>query len=108
MLGYRKNRSYIYGVRLPKRQEFKFKKIKVMKVKAKNQKEIKGIYYNEKSNNVFFVNYINDDNKVIVSTVLVNRLNQMYKVLDDKKIIPLSVFWEFNHSGNYKRQDINN
>ena len=78
-----------------------------MKVKAKNQKEIKGIYYNEKSNNVFFVNYVNN-NKVIVSTVLVNRLNQMYKVLDDKKIIPLSVFWEFNHSGNYKRQDINN
>ena len=31
MVGRARNYSYIYGVRLPKWQEFKFKKIKVMK-----------------------------------------------------------------------------
>jgi hypothetical protein len=78
-----------------------------MIIKAKDQREIKGIYYNEKSNNVFFVNSVNNK-RVIVSTVLVNRLSQMYKVLNDNKTIYLSTFKEFNFSGNYSRLDINN
>ena len=46
--------------------------------------------------------------KVIVSTVLLNRLNQMYKVLNDNKIIDLKTFNDFTYSGNYKRSEINN
>jgi len=76
-------------------------------MKAKEQNEIKGIYYNEKSNNVFFVNSVKNG-KVIVSTVLLNRLNQMYKVLKDNKIIDLKTFNSFTYSGNYKRSEINN
>tara|TARA_R110000822_G_scaffold300871_1_gene424441 strand:- start:1199 stop:1429 length:231 start_codon:yes stop_codon:yes gene_type:complete len=75
-------------------------------MKAKQQKEIKGIYYNEISENVYYVNKV-EANSVRVSTVLINN-NTMIKVLDDEKIIFLDVFKEFNFSGNYTREDINN
>ena len=82
------------------------KELNKLQMEAKDQNEIKGIYYNEKSNNVFFVNSVKNG-KVIVSTVLTNRLNQMYRVLNDNKIIDLNTFNSFTYSGNYKRSQIN-
>ena len=75
-------------------------------MKAREQEEIKGIYYNEISNNVYFVNEVQED-RVIVSTVLTHN-KCMTKVLDDKRTIPLDMFKEFTFSGNYNRGDINN
>jgi len=70
-------------------------------MKAENQKEIKGIYYNEISGNVYFVNKIEND-KVHVSTVLTDKRNCIIKILNDNKLISLSVF-----SGNYTKEFIN-
>lgn len=75
-------------------------------MKAKDQKEIKGIYYNEISGNVYFVNKVETD-RVIVSTVLTNSIGGMVKILNDSRPIPLDVFREFKFSGNYTRKDIN-
>tara|TARA_R110002096_G_scaffold144606_2_gene301589 strand:- start:827 stop:1054 length:228 start_codon:yes stop_codon:yes gene_type:complete len=75
-------------------------------MKAKDQKEIKGIYYNEISGNVYLVNKI-EKNTVRVSTVLTNN-NQMIKVLNNELPISLDVFKEFNFSGKYTKEDINN
>ena len=76
-------------------------------MKAKDQKEIKGIYYNEISGNVYFVNKVETD-RVRVSTVLTNDIGGMVKILNDSSPIPLDVFREFKFSGNYTRNDINN
>ena len=75
-------------------------------MKAKDQKEIKGIYYNEISGNVYFVNKVETD-RVRVSTVLTNSVGGMVKILNDNCPIPLDVFKEFKFSGNYTREDIN-
>jgi len=75
-------------------------------MKAKDQKEIKGIYYNEISGNVYFVNKVETD-RVRVSTVLTNSIGGMVKILNDSFPIPLDVFKEFKFSGNYTRNDIN-
>ena len=75
-------------------------------MKAKDQKEIKGIYYNEISGNVYFVNKVETD-RVRVSTVLTNSGGGMVKILNDSRSIPLDVFKEFKFSGNYTRYDIN-
>jgi len=75
-------------------------------MKAKDQKEIKGIYYNEISGNVYFVNKVEAD-RVRVSTVLTNSIGCMVKILNDSCSIPLDVFKEFKFSGNYTRNDIN-
>ena len=75
-------------------------------MKAKDQKEIKGIYYNEISGNVYFVNKVETD-RVRVSTVLTNSGGGMVKILNDSRPIPLDVFKEFKFSGNYTRNDIN-
>jgi hypothetical protein len=75
-------------------------------MKAKDQKEIKGIYYNEISGNVYFVNKVETD-RVRVSTVLTNSIGGMVKILNDSCPIPLDVFREFKFSGNYTRNDIN-
>ena len=75
-------------------------------MKAKDQNEIKGIYYNEISGNVYFVNKVDFD-RVRVSTVLTNSISGMVKVLNDSLPIPLDVFLEFKFSGNYTRNDIN-
>ena len=76
-------------------------------MKAKDQKEIKGIYYSEISGNVYFVNSVELD-RVRVSTVLTNSIGGMVKVLNDSSPIPLDVFKEFKFSGDYTRDDINN
>lgn len=76
-------------------------------MKAKDQKEIKGIYYNEISGNVYFVNKVETD-RVRVSTVLTNSIGCMVKILNDSCPIPLDVFMEFKFSGDYTRNDINN
>ena len=58
-------------------------------MKAKDQKEIKGIYYNEKNGNVYFVN------KVYIDTVSVSRiedLREAAKILKDKKTIETKLF----------------
>ena len=75
-------------------------------MKAKDQKEIKGIYYNEISGNVYFVNSVEFD-RIRVSTVITCN-GGMIKVLDDNQPIPLDVFKEFKFSGNYTKDDINN
>ena len=75
-------------------------------MKAINQKEIKGIYYNQISGNVYFVNRVESD-KVMVSTVLISSNGFMIKVLDDSKPISLEVFNKFTFSGDYTRNDIN-
>jgi len=79
-------------------------------MKAKDQKEIKGIYYNEISGNVYFVNKVETD-RVRVSTVITRKIDMggwcMVKVLKDNAPIPLNVFKEFNFVGNYTRNDIN-
>jgi len=75
-------------------------------MKEKNQKEIKGIYYNEKSGNVYFVNKVHIDT-VSVSTVVTHN-GCMIKILKDKKTIPLKVFKSFKFSGKYTREEINN
>ena len=75
-------------------------------MKAKDQKEIKGIYYNEISGSVYFVNKVELD-RVRVSTVLTNSIGGMVKILNDSCPIPLDVFKEFKFSGNYTRNDIN-
>ena len=75
-------------------------------MKAKDQKEIKGIYYNEISGNVYFVNKVEAD-RVRVSTVLTNSIGGMVRVLSDSRPIPLDVFREFRFSGDYTRNDIN-
>lgn len=75
-------------------------------MKAKDQKEIKGIYYNEISGNVYFVNKVETD-RVRVSTVLTNSIGGMVKVLNDSFPIPLDVFKKFKFSGDYTRNDIN-
>lgn len=74
-------------------------------MKAKDQEQIKGIYYNEINGNVYFVNKVEED-LVIVSTVLIHN-DCMIKVLNDKKIIGLETFKEFTLSGNYSIEDIN-
>ena len=76
-------------------------------MRAKNQKEIKGVYYNEINGNAYFVNKVKSD-RVIVSTVLTNSIGNMIKVLNTSFPIPLDVFNEFKFSGNYTRNDINN
>ena len=76
-------------------------------MKAKDQKEIKGIYYSEISGNVYFVNSVETD-RVRVSTVLTNSIGGMVKILNDSSPIPLDVFKEFKFSGDYTRNDINN
>jgi hypothetical protein len=76
-------------------------------MKAKNQKQIKGIYYNERNGNVYFVNKVEFD-RVIVSTVLTNSIGGMIKILNTSFSIPLDIFNEFKFSGNYTRNDINN
>ena len=76
-------------------------------MKAKDQKEIKGIYYSEISGNAYFVNSVELD-RVRVSTVLTNSIGGMVKVLNDSSPIPLDVFKEFKFSGDYTRNDINN
>ena len=75
-------------------------------MKAKDQKEIKGIYYNEISGNVYYVNEVESD-RVRVSKVLTNHIGGMVKVLNDSSPIPLDVFKQFKFSGNYTRNDIN-
>ncbi len=75
-------------------------------MKAKDQKEIKGIYYNEISGNVYFVNKVETD-RVRVSTVLTNSIGSMIKILNDSCSIPLNVFKEFRFSGDYTRNNIN-
>ena len=75
-------------------------------MKAKEQKEIKGIYYNEISGNVYFVNKVETD-RVRVSTVLTDSVGGMVKILNDSCPIPLDVFMEFEFSGDYTRNDIN-
>ena len=75
-------------------------------MKAKDQTEIKGIYYNEISGNVYFVNKVEVD-RVRVSTVLIYN-GAMIKVLNDDAPIPLDVFKEFTFSGAYTKEDINN
>ena len=75
-------------------------------MKAKDQKEIKGIYYNEISGNVYFVNKVESD-IVRVSTVLTNSIGGIVKILNDSCPIPLDVFREFKFSGDYTRNDIN-
>lgn len=75
-------------------------------MKAKDQKEIKGIYYNEISGNVYFVNKVETD-RVRVSTVLTHN-GGMTKILNDSYPIALDVFKEFKFSGDYTRNDINN
>ena len=74
-------------------------------MKAKDQEQIKGNYYNEINGNVYFVNKVEED-LVIVSTVLIHN-DCMIKVLNDKKIIGLETFKEFTLSGNYSIEDIN-
>ena len=76
-------------------------------MKAKNQKQIKGIYYNERNGNVYFVNKVEFD-RVIVSTVLTNSIGGMIKILNTSFSIPLDIFNECKFSGNYTRNDINN
>jgi hypothetical protein len=76
-------------------------------MRAKDQKEIKGVYYNEMNGNAYFVNKVKSD-RVIVSTVLTNSIGNMIKVLNTSFPIPLDVFNEFKFSGNYTRNDINN
>ena len=76
-------------------------------MKAKDQEEIKGIYYNEISGNVYFVNKLEFD-KVRVSTVLISAVRGMIKVLNNDLPIHLDLFKEFNFSGNYTKEDINN
>jgi len=76
-------------------------------MKAKNQKQIKGIYYNERNGNVYFVNKVEFD-RVVVSTVLTNSIGGMIKILNTSFSIPLDIFNEFKFSGNYTRNDINN
>ena len=80
-------------------------------MKAKEQKEIKGIYYNKISGNVYFVNKVESD-RVRVSTVITRKIDMgdwvMVKVLKDNASIPLDVFKEFNYVGFYTRHDINN
>ena len=75
-------------------------------MKAKDQKEIKGIYYNEISGSVYFVNKVETD-RVRVSTVLTNSIGGMVKILNDSCPIPLDVFKDFRFSGDYTRNDIN-
>ena len=76
----------------------------------KEQEEIKGIYYNEISGNVYFVNKVETD-RVRVSTVITRKIDMggwcMVKILNDSCPIPLDVFKEFKFSGNYTRNDIN-
>ena len=76
-------------------------------MKAKDQNEIKGIYYNEINGNVYYVNKVEPD-RVRVSTVLTNSYGGMVKILNDSKSIPLDVFQEFKFSGAYTRKEINN
>lgn len=76
-------------------------------MRAKDQKEIKGIYYNEISGNVYFVNKVETDS-VRVSTVLTNSIGGMVEILNDSFTIPLDVFKKFMFSGNYTRNEINN
>ena len=76
-------------------------------MKAKNQKEIKGIYYNKKSGNVYFVNKVECD-IVRVSTVLIDSVGGMVRILNDNKPVILELFNEFTFSGDYTRNDINN
>ena len=75
--------------------------------RAKEQQEIKGIYYNEVKGGVYFVNKVESD-IVRVSTVLTTNYGSMRKVLNDSRLIPLEVFNEFIFSGNYTRDEINN
>ena len=79
-------------------------------MKAKDQNQIKGIYYNEISGNVYFVNKVEYD-RVRVSTVITRKIDMggwcMVKVLKDNAPIPLNVFKEFNFVGDYTRRDIN-
>jgi hypothetical protein len=81
-----------------------------IKMKAKDQKEIKGIYYNEISGNVYFVNKVETD-RVRVSTVTTRKIDMgglcMVKVLKDSTPIPIDVFLEFDFVGDYTRNDIN-
>jgi len=74
-------------------------------MKAKEQEQIKGIYYSD-SGNVYFVNSVEAD-RVRVSTVLTHN-GSMVKVLHNSSVISLDVFKEFNFSGNYTKNDINN
>ena len=80
-------------------------------MRAKDQKEIKGIYYNEISGNVYFVNKVESD-RVRVSTVITRKIHMgnscMVKVLKDSSSIPLDVFKNFKFSGAYTREEINN
>ncbi len=74
---------------------------------AKDQKEIKGIYYNEANKkDVYFVRTIKDSVVEVSNVVTYN--DCMVKVLNNNKLIPLSIFKEFKFSGNYTREDINN
>jgi len=76
-------------------------------LKAKDQKEVKGVYFDRNSGKVYFVNKT-EVNNVFVSTVETNVNEGMMKVLDDQKIILLIDFKEFEFSGNYTREQINN
>lgn len=76
-------------------------------LKAKDQKEIKGIYFDRNIGKVYFVNKI-QGNQIFVSTVKTNVNQGMMKVLDDQKVISLIDFKEFEFSGNYTREEINN
>ena len=67
----------------------------------------KGIYYNEDSSKVYFVNG-QDEKNVKVSTVLTNYFNGMVGVLDDNLEIPIKIFKTFKFSGDYTREMINN
>lgn len=66
----------------------------------------KGIYMNELTKNVYFVNS-QTETSVNVSTVLVNSIGGMYRVLDCTKEIPVRIFKKFYHSGNYTKESIN-
>lgn len=69
--------------------------------------QYKGIYINEKTGNAYYVNSFSKES-VNVSMVIVNPSGGFKMVLEDTKKIPVSIFKNFYHSGNYTKQDINN
>jgi hypothetical protein len=85
-------------------------------MKAKDMKDIKGIYYSEETGNVYFVvEFSLRSLKVKVNPVRCGRpfseedpINRpMLEVLTTEIEIPWSEFKEYKFSGNYNREDIN-
>lgn len=68
--------------------------------------EYKGIYKNNKNSNVYYVNRTTN-NYINASTVLVNDLGGMYRVLDCTKLILKEVFVNFTYLGDYTKELIN-